>query len=63
VLAAGTPRRALPRQLEHLARALVNGIILESRRCLDVLDQTRARRWDELWAAHEATRHRLHPPA
>ena len=25
---------------EHLARALVNGIILESRRCLDVLDET-----------------------
>ena len=25
-------------------------------------DENRARRWDELWAAHEATRHRLHPP-
>jgi len=122
---------------EHLARALVNGIILESRRCLEVLDQTggfgpfvevaggsaahprfradladasrrlvpmprggdtdhsargaalvaaraadgdwpegafpppgpaaepdetRAQRWDELWATHEATRRRLHPP-
>jgi xylulokinase len=121
---------------EHLARALVNGIILESRRCLDVLDEmggfgqsvavagrsaahpafrsdladatrwrvhlpagddagdsargaaliaaravggrwpagafpfagpaaepdeTRAKAWDELWAAHESTRYRLHP--
>ena len=25
---------------EHLARALVNGIVLESRRCLAVLDET-----------------------
>jgi len=123
---------------EHLARALVNGIILESRRCLDVLDETggfgrsvevaggsaahpcfradladasrrlvsmprggdtdhsargaalvaaraadgdwpegafpapglaaepdetRAKLWDELWATHEMTRHRLHPPS
>jgi xylulokinase len=122
---------------EHLARALVNGIILESRRCLDVLDEiggfgrsvevaggsaadssfrvnladasrrmvsmprghdtdhsargaaliaargadggwpegafpaagpaaepdeTRAKLWDELWAAHERARHRLNPP-
>jgi xylulokinase len=122
---------------EHLARALVNGIVLESRRCLAVLDQTcwfgravevaggsaaassfrtdladatrrpvamprdddtdhsargaalvaalaidggwpddafpaaslaaepdeaRAKRWDELWAAHESARLRLHPP-
>jgi xylulokinase len=121
---------------EHLARALVNGIILESRRCLDVLDETggfgrsvevaggsaaspsfrvdladasrrlvsmprgddtdhsargaaliaargtdggwpedafpaagpaagpdeaRAKLWDELWAAHETARRRLHP--
>jgi xylulokinase len=121
---------------EHLARALVNGIILESRRCLAVLDEiggfgqavevaggsaadpsfrrdladatrravsrprdgdthysargaaliaalavagdwpddafpaggataepdeARARRWDELWAAHESARGRLHP--
>ena len=121
---------------EHLARSLVNGIVLESRRCLDVLDQvggfgravevaggsathpsfradladacrrvvsmprddgsdpsargaaliaavatggcwpggvppavgpaaqpdeTRAKRWDELWEAHESARHRLHP--
>ena len=121
---------------EHLARALVNGIILESRRCLGVLDETggfghavavagrsaghpgfrtdladatrrrvhlpagddagdsargaaliaalavdgswpadafpaagpaaepdetRAKAWDELWAAHESTRYRLHP--
>jgi xylulokinase len=121
---------------EHLARALVNGIILESRRCLAVLDETggfgrtvevaggsaadpsfradladatrrlvamprdddtdhsargaaliaalatgggwpdgafpaagvaaepddaRAKLWDELWAAHESTRRRLHP--
>jgi xylulokinase len=121
---------------EHLARALVNGIILESRRCLAVLDETggfdravevagasaadpsfrcdlsdatrrvismprdddtdhcargaaliaalatgggwpagafpaaglaaepdetRAKAWDELWAAHESARRRLHP--
>ena len=121
---------------EHLARALVNGIILESRRCLGVLDETggfgdtvavagrsashpafqadladatrrrvhrpagddagdsargaallaalaadarwpadafpaagaaaepdetRARTWDRLWAAHESARYRLHP--
>ena len=30
----------LSHRREHLARALVNGIILESRRCLDVLDET-----------------------
>ena len=123
---------------EHLARALVNGIVLESRRCLAVLDEVggfgravevaggsaadpsfrrdladatrravsrprdgdthcsargaaliaalavegdwpdaafsdgcaaaepdeaRARRWDDLWAAHESARGRLHPPA
>ena len=123
---------------EHLARALVNGIVLESRRCLAVLDETcgsgravevaggsaaapsfradladatrrpvsmpsdedtdhsargaaliaalaigggwpegafpaasqaaepdeaRTRLWDELWAAHESARLRLHPPA
>jgi len=122
---------------EHLARSLVNGIVLESRRCLAVLDEiggferavevagggaadqsfrddladatrravsgprdgdahcsargaaliaalavegdwpdgafpagdaaaepdeARARRWDELWAAHESARSRLHPP-
>jgi sugar (pentulose or hexulose) kinase len=121
---------------EHLARALINGIVLESRRCLAVLDETggfgravevaggsaadpsfradladatrrlvslprdddtdhsargaalvaalavdggwpdgafpavgvaaepddaRAKVWDELWAAHEAARRRLHP--
>ena len=121
---------------EHLARALVNGIVLESRRCLAVLDETggfgrtveaaggsaahpsfradladatgrpvsmprdddtdhcargaaliaalavdggwpdgafpasgaaaepddaRAKLWDELWAAHESARRRLHP--
>jgi len=120
---------------EHLARALVNGIVLESRRCLAVLDETcgsgcvevaggsavhlpfradladaarrpvsmpgdaaaecsargaaliaalavdgdwpdgafpaagvalepdeaRAKLWDELWAAHESARERLHP--
>jgi sugar (pentulose or hexulose) kinase len=120
---------------EHLARALVNGIVLESRRCLSVLDETcgsgrvemagasaahlsfwadladaarrpvsmpgdaaagcsargaaliaalaidgdwpdgafpaaevavepdeaRAKLWDELWAAHESARQRLHP--
>jgi xylulokinase len=121
---------------EHLARALLNGIILESRRCLAVLeetcgpartievaggsavhpsfradladairrpvsmprpddtansargaaliaaltvegswpdrtfpapgqatepDQSRAKRWDDLWAAHESARHLLHP--
>jgi sugar (pentulose or hexulose) kinase len=123
---------------EHLARALVNAIVLESRRCLAVLDETcgpghavevaggsaaapsfradladaarrpvsmprdddtdhsargaalvaalatdggwpdgafpatglaaepdeaRAKLWDDLWAAHEAARLRLHPPA
>ena len=122
---------------EHLARGLVNGIVLESRRCLAVLDElggfgrameaaggsaadpslrgdladatrrtvsrprdgdahcsargaaliaalavagdwpdgafpagdaaaepdeARSRRWDELWAAHESARGRLHPP-
>ena len=123
---------------EHLARALVNGVVLESRRCLAVLgeiggfgqavevaggsaadpsfrrdladatrravsrprgddthysargaalvaalavegdwpdgafpagggaaepDEARARRWDDLWAAHESARGRLHPPS
>ena len=26
-------------------------------------DEARARRWDDLWAAHESARGRLHPPA